>query len=163
MARLLSRKGHRICVWEFDPHAAKILDEERQLKFKLPGVLIDASVGITSHLNEALAGASGIILAVPAHVMRPTCRALSKEAPQVGFFLSVAKGLEKGTQKRMSEVVREELGEERASRFAVLSGPSHAEEVGRDVPTTVVAAAAQPAVAGGVERGVMSPSMGVDK
>lgn len=161
LARLLSRKGHPTRVWEFNPEAADVLIQDRQLKFKLPGVLLDESVGISSDLAVSVAGTEVVVLAVPAGFMRSTCRSLRGCLPESALLVSAAKGLEKGTRKRMSQVAGEELGEEALDRWAVLSGPSHAEEVGRDVPTTVVSAAFRPEVARAVQRVFMTPSLRV--
>lgn len=162
LARLLHRLGHVVRLWEFDPMAAEVLRDERQLKFKLPGVFLDQALEVTSDLGEAVGQAEVGVLAVPAGVMRSTCRALrTLPACPAMTLVSVAKGLEKGSRRRMSEVIADELGADATQRLAVLSGPSHAEEVGRDFPTTVVVASRTPEVAGATQALFMAPTFRV--
>ena len=140
LARLLDQNGHDVRLWEYDPQLADILREDRELKFKLPGVKLSESIGLTSDLAEAVLHADVVVFATPAAFVRETCRSVAAGRLDARCIVCVAKGLECDTQKPMHEVVAEELGPRHADCFAVLSGPSHAEEVGRDLPTTVVVA-----------------------
>jgi glycerol-3-phosphate dehydrogenase (NAD(P)+) len=140
LAYLLAQKGHDVSLWEFDPHAAQRLAARRRLPV-LPQLELPDSVRVTGHLASALAGRSLVVSAVPSHIVRSTMAsalqsgALAREA----LIVSVTKGLEEKTFKRMSEVIREELRVS-SNRVVVLSGPSHAEEVCQGVPTAMVAA-----------------------
>ncbi|MGQ9478122.1 MAG: NAD(P)H-dependent glycerol-3-phosphate dehydrogenase [Candidatus Bipolaricaulia bacterium] len=141
IARLLARKGHRTRLWVRDPLLAQKMAGERENKKYLPGVKLPESLMIFSDLEGVKDFGEGLILAVPSFAMRELARRLARLLPpargQGLALINLAKGLEQGSGKRMSEVLREELG---PRPIFTLSGPSHAEEVGRDFPTTVVIA-----------------------
>lgn len=142
IARLLARKGHRTRLWVRDPVLASRMAKERENQKYLPGVRLPESLVIFSELEEARDFGEVLILAVPSFAMRELARRLVDLLPQGRpdlAFINLAKGLEQGSGKRMSEVLQEELG---PRPIFTLSGPSHAEEVGRDFPTTVVIAGA---------------------
>jgi glycerol-3-phosphate dehydrogenase (NAD(P)+) len=115
----------------------------RENKTFLPGVKISEAIEVTLDTKAALRAAEMVVLAVPSHGMRPICRQLREHLPAKATLVHVAKGIENETGARMSEVVAAELGRE----VIVLSGPSHAEEVGRGVPTAVVVAGRDAALA----------------
>ncbi len=134
---LLADKGHQVTLWEFNPTAAQSLSSTRRLS-TLPDLKLPESVHVTSDIQAALKDRSVIVSATPSQFVRATMKAagaVSKEA----VVISVTKGLEEITLKRMSEIIREEL-KLSENRVAVLSGPSHAEEVCRHMPTAMVAA-----------------------
>ncbi len=138
VARLLDRNGHRVTVWEFDPEEYRLVKEHRTHPKKLPGCRLPDSVEISNDLAGAVDGAELLVLAIPAQVLRTALGSLrGKISPDVGL-VNLAKGIEIGTLKRMSEVIDDVLGHD-PSRIVTLSGPSHAEEVVKDMPTTVVA------------------------
>jgi glycerol-3-phosphate dehydrogenase (NAD(P)+) len=158
----LRKMQHQVLLWEFDAAIAKVIAEDRQLKFKLPGVLIDNSVVVTNQLDAALSDVELVVLAVPACAMRSTCQQVQGiKAPLAHKYVSVAKGLEVGTRKRMSEVVEEELGSNAGFCVAALSGPSHAEEVGRELPTTITVASSDKGFAEQVREIFMNPAFRV--
>lgn len=129
LAILLYENGHNVYLWSNFPEYAKVLQEGREnIKF-LPGVKIPDAIEITTEIVDA----ELTILAIPSKYMRDIC----KKVKRAKCLLSVAKGIEVGSLKRMSEVIREEIP---AVPIAVLSGPSHAEEVARGFPTAVVTA-----------------------
>jgi glycerol-3-phosphate dehydrogenase (NAD(P)+) len=140
LADLLAANGHDVLLWDYAPEGARALRETRTLK-TLPDLKLHAAVKVTHDLKEALSGRTALVSAVPSAHVRGTWRA----ARNAGAFsagawvLSVTKGIEADTLKRMTEVVAEELPAA-AGRTAALSGPSHAEEVSRRIPTAVVAA-----------------------
>ncbi|HVO32528.1 MAG TPA: NAD(P)H-dependent glycerol-3-phosphate dehydrogenase [Elusimicrobiota bacterium] len=151
LASLLADKGHDVLLWEFDRRAAEILSTARRLAV-LPDLILNPAVRVTSDIAEAADQRSTIVSAVPSHFVRSTMRSL-----RLGGFLmeramvvSVTKGLEEQSFKRMSEVIREELRLD-DGRIAVVSGPSHAEEVCRRLPTAVVASATDPGVVAQVQ------------
>lgn len=138
IARLLDRGGHQVTVWEFDPAEYQLVREHRTHPKKLPGCRLSDAVAVTNDLDVAVAEAAIVVLAIPAQVLRTALQPLrGKLDPHVGL-VNLAKGIETGTLKRMSEVIADVLAHDPA-RVATLSGPSHAEEVVRDMPTTVVA------------------------
>jgi glycerol-3-phosphate dehydrogenase (NAD(P)+) len=137
LAVLLHGNGHKVNLWgRLEEEVAPIL-EHRENKIFLPGVKIPTEILVTLDAVAALRNAEMIVLAVPSHGMRPICRQLRDQVPADASFVSVAKGVENETGARMSEVIMAELDTE---RVIVLSGPSHAEEVGRGIPTAVVVA-----------------------
>ena len=138
LAILFSEKGYSVYLWSNFPEYASVLNEKREnIKF-LPGVSISGEIGIGSNLNEAVDGAELIVLAIPSRFMRNICRNVRDVSyTKAKCLLSVAKGLEVNSLKRMSQVIGEELP---GVPIAVLSGPSHAEEVSRRFPTAVVTA-----------------------
>ncbi|HUJ71887.1 MAG TPA: NAD(P)H-dependent glycerol-3-phosphate dehydrogenase, partial [Verrucomicrobiae bacterium] len=110
----------------------------------LPGVTIPPDILLTLDAKAALRDAELVVLAVPSHGMRPICQKLREFLPAGLPLVSVAKGIENETGARMSEVIAEVL---KTDRIIALSGPSHAEEVGRGIPTAVVVAAKDPSLA----------------
>ncbi len=138
IARLLQLNGHNLTMWEFNSLEADRLRQLRTIPEKLPGFQLAESVVVTDNINEATAEADLIVLAVPAQVVRPVLKSMTGSLnPNVGI-INLAKGIEANTLCRISEVVTAET-KLPLDQFAVLSGPSHAEEVMNDMPTTVVA------------------------
>jgi glycerol-3-phosphate dehydrogenase (NAD(P)+) len=144
LCRLLTENGHDIAMWEFDPGELALLKEKREHKDKLPGVRIDDSVTVTGEIAAAANGADLIIFAVPAQKTGDVCRLLRKENLSASLAVNVSKGIEVNTLRRMSEVIAEEWPQCDRNAIVTLSGPSHAEEVGKDLPTSVVAAGNEP-------------------
>jgi len=136
IAIMLSEKGNDVFLWSNFPDYAGHLDKTRDNTKFLPGIRIPDAVKITSDINLAVNGAELIVLAVPSKYMRDVCKKI--KIVKAKCLLSVAKGIEVGTLKRMSEVIKEEIP---GFPVAVLSGPSHAEEVSRKLPTAVSVAA----------------------
>ena len=153
LAVLLHGNGHRVALWgrlaeEVDPILAT-----RENKMLLPGVKVPEAIMVTLDAPAALDGAELVVLAIPSHGMRSICQQLRGVLPSEAVLVSVAKGIENGTDGRMSEVIGEVT---QSDRIVVLSGPSHAEEVGRGIPTAVVAASADRALAEIVQRVFMN-------
>ena len=140
LAILLFEKGFFVKVWEFDKKQAQILREKRKLGF-LPWVNIPREIEIISNISYALNGVRLVIVAVPSHVVRRVAKKIAQvPLPENIIIVNAAKGLEDEILMRMSEVLSEELPRKLRKRIVVLSGPSHAEEVSRKIPTTVVVA-----------------------
>jgi len=140
LAGLLAEQGHAVALWEFIPAVAAALAATRQLK-TVPELRLPASVRVTNDLREALAGCRWIVSATPSAHVRSTLKsafATGAVDPE-SKVISVSKGLEDKTFKRMSEIIAEEF-HKTPEQVIVLSGPSHAEEVCRRQPTAVVAA-----------------------
>lgn len=134
----LSGKGYSVYLWSNFSEYADLLNQKREnIKF-LPGIKIPESIEIGHNLEEAVRSANLIVFAVPSKFMRDICKKVKDVSyKKVRCFLSVAKGVEIDSLKRMSEVIEKELS---GVSVAVLSGPSHAEEVSRNLPTAVVTA-----------------------
>ena len=140
MAALLAEKGHAVSLWEYDAAAAQALASTRKLPV-LPELTLPKSIQVTSRMADAIGDRGVVVSATPSQFVRSTMKAAqsSGSVSRDAAVISVSKGLEEKTLKRMSEVIREELHLP-ASRVAVLSGPSHAEEVCRHLPAALVAA-----------------------
>lgn len=138
LARLLARKGHAVYLWARRPQFAQELGALRENRQYLPGVSLPRGhLTITSDLARAVADADVVLLAVPSFAMRETARALREVSADPQAWINLAKGLERESLLTMSGVLRQEL---QTDNIFTLSGPSHAEEVGRDFPTSVVLA-----------------------
>jgi len=147
LAITLSNNGHRVKLWARDRESAHRLNAERENVKYLKGCRIPESVEATSDLREALEGAATVVISVPSHAVREVVRESSRYITRDSVVVNTAKGFELETLKRLSEVIQEELPHQMVENIAVLSGPSHAEEVGLGMPTTVVAAAKKRTVA----------------
>ncbi|MCL6634883.1 MAG: NAD(P)H-dependent glycerol-3-phosphate dehydrogenase [Peptococcaceae bacterium] len=137
---LLARKGCPVVMWSRRPELAAEINGTRENSRYLPGVVIPPGVTASIDLTEVLRGAGVVIFGVPSHAFRGVVRAALPHIPAGALLVNVAKGIEEDSLSRLSLVFAEEAGPGMLQRFVVLSGPSHAEEVGRDVPTAVVAA-----------------------
>ena len=138
LARLLANKGESVTLWEFDKVTAEnLLATREHLRF-LPGIKIPESVLITNDFAESVQNATAVLLAIPSHIIRSVCQQLVPYISDQMVIINCAKGLETETQLRLSEVIAQVIPKTYHSQITVLSGPSHAEEVSRDIPTTVV-------------------------
>ncbi len=139
LAILLHGNGHGVRLWEFFSQRVVQLKRTRQNVLFLPGVTIPGEIVITNDYDEDLDGASMSVFALPSHVIRTLAKQVSHHlTEQHVISVNVAKGLERETLKRMSQVLEDELPA--GTGIVTLSGPSHAEEVSRGIPTAVVAA-----------------------
>lgn len=136
----LAGKGYGVKLWARSPERARQLAETRENKKYLPGVYLSPRIEISSDLALVLQDARVVVLAVPSQSVREVAGLLRPLLRSCCYLVNTAKGLENQTCLRLSQVILEELPEF-AGRLAVLSGPSHAEEVSRGIPTAVVVAA----------------------
>ena len=137
LAVLLSKKGYKASLWSAFPEYAEIVKKTRENVKFLPGIKIPPGVNITHSLADALKSNDLVVLAVPSQFMRGVLAKLKDEDLSGKRFVSVTKGIENGSLKRMSEVIYECLGKK---QLAVLSGPTIATEVAGLSPTTAVVA-----------------------
>jgi len=137
-ARLLYSNGHTVSMWEFDKTDCDTLLKDRSHKTKLPGITIQDEILITNNLEEAIADADYIVFALPSQRIRQVCQLLDPIAKPHSRYINLAKGLEIDTLLRMSELIQSKITSTDENSVATLSGPSHAEEVSRDIPTSVV-------------------------
>ena len=144
LAVLLHGNGHKVTLWGRLPEEVEPIIAAGENKAFLPGVKIPREILLTLDAQSALREAELAVLAVPSHGMRPICEKVREFLPAGLPLVSVAKGIENETGARMSEVIAQVL---KTDRIVALSGPSHAEEVGRGIPTAVVVAARDPALA----------------
>ena len=141
---VLSNNGHEVIVWSIDPEEVLMLKDYREQRDKLPGVMVPSTIEFTTDMELALKGAEMVVCAVPSPFVRSTMKSASTYVEDNAIVVDVAKGIEDNTYKTMTEIIEEECPQ---ARVAILSGPSHAEEVGRKIPTTVVAGAKSKEVA----------------
>ena len=139
LAVVAARAGRGVALHVRDPETAAAIGAARRNEWYLPGIDLPDAVRVTADLNDACRRADLILLSVPSQAMRQTVRGLR---PLVGeaIVVSVAKGLERGSLKRMTEVVREELGSGVEGQVCALSGPNLAVEVAAGLPAATVLA-----------------------
>ena len=142
LAMVLCGNGHQLTIWGPFPDYLAQMEATRSNPRFLPGIRYPDGIRFEADMKTAVAGAELILLATPTQYLRGVLQQFKPFfQPDRQLVVNVAKGIEDGSWRRVSEVVQSELGD---SRYVVLSGPSHAEEVSRQVPTAVVAAARQP-------------------
>lgn len=139
LACVLADNGHKVTVWTRNEAQAQEINGERTNSRFLPGVRLPEGLAATTDLAAALSGADAVLFVPPSAAMRSVAQAAAPHIGRDTLVIHATKGFETDTLKRMSEVLAEELGRS-AEQLAVLSGPSHAEEVSRRQPTTVVVA-----------------------
>ncbi len=132
---LLSNNGHDVTVWSIDPEEVRMLTEEHEQKDKLPGVILPEDMIFTTDLEAAVEGKDFLVMAVPSQFTRGTARSMCPFIPEGQIIVDVAKGIEEDTLMTLSQQIEQEIPQ---ADVAVLSGPSHAEEVGQGLPTAVV-------------------------
>ena len=137
---LLNEIGHEVRMWEFFPELADEIINNRENVRMLPGISIPESILITNELASALDDTEVVVFVVPTTAVRTTARAAAPHIAADPLVVNTGKGIEQGTTMRISEILDEELGARITGHTVTLSGPSHAEEVSRKIPTTVVAA-----------------------
>ena len=137
LAAHLSHAGHEARLWDHDRPLLEALAIERENRKFLPGIALPPGVKVHAELEAALGGADFVLFVVPSQALREVAGKV-RAAGGARLPVCAAKGLELGTLERLSEVLRDALGDPDP---VVLTGPSHAEEVSRGIPTSVVAAA----------------------
>jgi len=157
LADLLARGGHEARIWGNDRADLARMEADRENRKFLPGIKLHYGVKVQPELEATLEGARVVVFAVPSQAVRSVAAQVA-EARCAALPVSAAKGLELGSLKRMSEVLIESLGVEDP---VVFTGPSHAEEVSRGIPTSVVAAAREVAHAKTVQALFSSPAFRV--
>lgn len=132
---LLHKNGNQVTVWSAIEEEIDMLSKEHEHKEKLPGVKLPDEMKFTADLRTAVEGMDVVVLAVPSVYTRMTAKKMKDFIADGQIIVNVAKGIEEESLKTLSEVIEEEIPQ---LEVAVLSGPSHAEEVGRGLPTTIV-------------------------
>ena len=140
LGRALALNGHAVCIWSCFPEETKQLSETRKHPH-LPGAEIPESVCFTNDLSVVSDQAGFILAVVPSVFVRKTAAELAPFLEPDTILVSAAKGIESDTLMTLTEVIRDELGKAgKQNRVCALSGPTHAEEVARDMPTLIVSA-----------------------
>ncbi|MCX7612505.1 MAG: NAD(P)H-dependent glycerol-3-phosphate dehydrogenase [Ignavibacterium sp.] len=137
---LLFYNGHDVTLWEYKKSYAKILDKSRINHLYLPGIKIPQEIKISNNLQETCSDKNIIVIAIPSQHIRDVIKKLDFDSIKNSILLSVAKGIEKNTLFTVSQIILDLFPKINKSQISVLSGPSHAEEVVKRIPTAVVAA-----------------------
>ncbi len=140
LAVLLAKKDLPVRMWSVEADVVDEINNRRTNNEYLPGLNIPGRVRVFASLQEAVEEATVIVMSVPSQAFREVLQKVKPFLRPEQLVVNTAKGIEESSLKRLSEVFTGETGDERQQNFVVLSGPSHAEEVSRDIPTTVVVA-----------------------
>lgn len=135
---VLYNNGHEVTVWSVIEEEIQMLREKREHVDKLPGVKLPEEITFTTDLGEAVQGRDMLVLAVPSPFTRSTSAKMKEYVSEGQLIVNVAKGIEEATLMTLTDIISEEIPQ---AEVAALSGPSHAEEVGKGLPTTCVAGA----------------------
>ena len=138
LARMLCNSGHRVTVWSALEREVEELSATRRHP-NLPGMEIPEAVAFTKQIGEACTGMDVLLFAVPSVFVRSTAKAAAPYIPDGQIIVDVAKGIEADTLLTMTGIIADEL-KNPTVKLVALSGPTHAEEVARDLPTTIVSA-----------------------
>ena len=155
---MLARNGHKIRIWSKFAEEVDLINNTREQPHKLPGVAIPDGVACTGDLEYALRGTGAVIIALPSQTVRENARELARHLRSEKLVVCCSKGIEEDTCLFMSQVISQEC---KNACVVVLSGPSHAEEIARNIPTAVVAASHDRKAAEFVQDIFMSPSFRV--
>lgn len=154
LAVLLYNNGHKVMLWSALADEVKMLCDKREHETKLPGVRLPDNMEITTDLEKSLLDPDVAVLAVPSPFTRSTAHQMSSFTRNGQIIVNVAKGVEENTLMTLSEIISEEIPQ---ADVCVLSGPSHAEEVGKGIPTTCVVSAEKRETAEFLQGIFMSP------
>ena len=138
LALVLEKNGHQVTLWSSREAKAEELRKTRENADKLPGIKIPETIDITADIESAVKEKELVVLGVPSLYIRSTAAKMAPFVQDGQIVVNVSKGIEESTLYTMTDVIADEIPN---ADVAVLSGPSHAEEVSRYIPTTVVAGA----------------------
>ena len=151
---LLCNNGHELTLWSYLEEERAMFERDHQNSDKLPGVILPDDMIYTCDLEESCKGKDLLVMAVPSNAIRATAKNMAAFTEKDQLIVVVSKGIEEATTFTMSEVIQDEIPQ---ARVAVLSGPSHAEEVGKGLPTVVVTGAKDRETTEEIRRIFMSP------
>jgi glycerol-3-phosphate dehydrogenase (NAD(P)+) len=140
LAILLSENNHDVALWTYRPEQAALMLESRENPAFLPGIKIPSKISILTDIHEAAYKKDMIVSAVPSQFLRSVIQQIAHHELSKTIIVNVAKGIENHSLMTMSEVMLDVLEHEKKANLAIVSGPSHAEEVCRRMPTAVVSA-----------------------
>lgn len=147
LANVLAQNGIMVALWARRPELAEEINTCRENKDYLPGVKVSDNVNVSSDIEQVVHNSECVVMVVPSHSMCAIARQVARYIKEDAIIISASKGLETDSFRRMSQVLEEELPSRFCKNIAVLSGPSHAEEVSKELPTAVVAASVKRQVA----------------
>jgi glycerol-3-phosphate dehydrogenase (NAD(P)+) len=150
LAIRLHKNGHNVTVWSYNPNSIPQMEATR-INPRLPGVVLPEGLRFSPDYS-CVSGCPMVIIAVPSFPLRSVCKGIAPYLDKSAVIVSVTKGIEDKTGLRMSQVIEQETGR----KVVVLTGPTHAEEVSRDIPTGILAACADKALAELVQDAFMS-------
>lgn len=153
IAVLLNNNGNNVTMWSAVDREVKMLTEKRENEISLPGIIISKDIKITGDLDEALENKDIIVMAVASSYVRQTSQKIADKIKDGQIIINVAKGIEEDTLMTMTDIIEQEVPN---ANVTVLSGPSHAEEVGRGLPTTCVVGAKSKETASYIQNVFMS-------
>jgi len=159
LAATLVRAGHEVILWAYEPEVAENIRARQENELFLPGIRLPESLQVTCCLEEGLAGAEIVVTATPSHVCASLYRQMLPFLRPQMILVSATKGLDTARLLRMSEVMRDVVGERFAPRLCALSGPSFAREVAQGDPTAVVVASEERAAASDVQSAFSTPTL----
>lgn len=157
LALLLNEKGHEVIVWCHSEQEKELILTYKENKRCLPGIKIPMEIQFSTSLQDVLGNREMAIIAVPSKAVREISKQVSLWLEEQTLLVCVSKGLEKNTGLRLSQVIEQEIN----YPVVVLSGPSHAEEVARHMPTTLVAACKETILAEKVQQICTTPTLRV--
>lgn len=159
LAMLLDSNCHQAVLWGVEPDYMRQMAETRLNPRFLPGIEVPRSVRLSADLADCVPSCEVVVMATPTLYLRAICKQVGKHLREDQFVVNVAKGIEEGSLLLASQVVADVCGN--AGRLAGLYGPSHAPEVSRRMPTTVVATSTDPKLAHRAQRLFMGPTFRV--
>jgi len=151
LADLLAKKGHQVTLWAYEAELVAEMRSRGENSLYLPGIQLSGRLSYTGSLVEAVSGKKLLLFVVPSQALRSVLRETIDHISPEAIIVSASKGIEVESLKLVSQIYEELLPESLYRRFAVLSGPSFAREVAAEMPTAVVAAADDAAVARDVQ------------
>lgn len=153
LAIMCDKNRHEVTVWSNFSQEIEDIKKYGEHKSKLPNVKIPESIKLTDDIN-CIVGSDIVIFGIPSKFVRTVAKMSTQYITDSMLIVNTAKGLEEGTHKRMSEVLKDEIPQ---GKIAILSGPSHAEEVARSYPTTVVVSSEFPQYAETIQEQLSNP------
>lgn len=135
LAKLACSNGNDVTIWSLVQSEREMLEGERENKITLPGIKLQDNVRITGELKEAVEGMDVVVMSIASRFYRETAKKMKTFVKEGQIIVTASKGIEDNTLMTLSQIVSDEIPQ---SYVAVISGPSHAEEVGRELPTTCV-------------------------
>ncbi len=156
IAGMLGAKGYAVDLWAYEAEVCRSISEKRENTLFLPGIRLSENIRVSDDMHSVAADKDLVVLVVPSHVMREASNRAASSLDAETIIVSAAKGIENKTHLTMTGVLSEVMPE-RENRLAVLSGPSFAGEVAREVPTVVASAADDPEVAAYVQQVFATP------
>jgi glycerol-3-phosphate dehydrogenase (NAD(P)+) len=157
LANLLGLKGYKIDLWVFEKEVKEQIQAYRENKVFLPGFPLSANIFPSNDISEVVSAKDIVLIVVPSHVMRETVQQIRGHVSPSAIIVSASKGIENKTHLTMSGVLKETLPEIPENSFAVLSGPSFAQEVAKKFPTVIAVASEDRKVAGFVQHIFAAP------